>query len=665
MPISKRVQEQITSFNLKLTAEQRRDLESLSDIDQAFKLMEYLPKEMADKLRERSKKDVSTTIDDLKKQYKDVATAVESSIDGITSVIEKRVEDFNKSKEILNDSLSNLLKGSEEQILFSSQRIATSIKEGNFQDIINVIDDMSAKAEGRLKAIKGRIKEIESEEKSIRSTETKKNPLNEEQKAEIKKLTQERATLKAEKNELSRGSNAAEAEALKKARELAEVLAEQNKTYKEQADIINDVAERQKALRDFAGTTTEHFRGMMAALSPGSSGYSGTIFSSLASQMALVNQGVDGFGNKMKSLSGFLANSLTKGLLDARFAISGFFDYLYNQSIGKAFELSKMFAETNKQTGGFGNISQNVVMGGSVGGMGNLATKSGMSGYGIGLQELNKSVAELQTNFRNFNNLSLATQQTLTLTSAKMENLGVATSQSAKLMETFSSAFGKTAEGASKMVEGMARDAIALGINVNKYFQEFEGVMNKISGFATSADQIFKKLSAISQATRLSTDEIAGMSDKFKTIEGASEAVAGLNAALGGTSLRATELIQLDPAEAFLRIKEELDASGKKFEDLNIGFKRYLANAAGFNDVNAAAKGFSSTLSEIRSKMDRAKSSQEDLEKAQKRSAAFQEQYKKLLENVTVLVTPIINALTTVVGWITKLNDATGGWILP
>jgi hypothetical protein len=58
MAISRRVQEQITSFNLILTAEQRRDLESLSDIDQAFKLMEYLPKEMADKLRERSKKEL-------------------------------------------------------------------------------------------------------------------------------------------------------------------------------------------------------------------------------------------------------------------------------------------------------------------------------------------------------------------------------------------------------------------------------------------------------------------------------------------------------------------------------------------------------------------------------------------------------------------------------
>lgn len=654
MAISRRVEEQALRLGLSLTVEQKRELEGLTEDKQSFKLLEYLPSNLARELREQNKKEVRTTIEELKKQYADVASAIDSSLAGVSNVIELRTEKFNVDKEKLNSAFINMIKGSEEQVAYYTQRIATSMKEGNFNDVLNFVDDM----EQQVRTRKVRLEE------EIRETDRKMYaaPTGSPERIELERKL---ASLREESVGFTDEVRDGELQTLNILKSETEELKKQSELRKKEADIVKDLEERQKALRDFAGDTTGHFRQMYAALSPGASNSPGSIFSSMASQMVLVNQGVGGFGEKMKSLGSFLGNSFSKTLLDTKFAISGFFDYVYSQSIGKAFEFSKMFAEVNKQTGGFGNISQNVVMGGSTGGMGNLATKTGMAGYGIGVQELNKSVAELQNNFKNFNNMSLSTQQSLTVMSAKMENLGVATSQSAKLMETFSSAFGKTVEGASKMMESMARDAQGLGIAVNKYFQEFEGVMSKISGFAEKADVIFKKLSAISLATRLSTDEIAGMSEKFKTLEGAAETVSGLNAALGGTSLRATELIQINPADAFLRIKEELDASGKRFEDLNIGFQRYLANAAGFNDVNAAAKGFNSTLEDIRANMNKNKSSQEDLEKAQQRSAAFQDKYKKLLENVTILVTPIIEAFTALVNGINWINDKSGGFLLP
>ena len=461
-------------------------------------------------------------------------------------------------------------------------------------------------------------------------------------------------------------------------------LVQQHKEYGKEIEKTNKLLEQENAnllkieeayreiektnleLNKLAEATTEHMDGMLKSLNPNASGYSNSIFSSLASQMLILNSTGDKMTTQFGKLGGILNTQFASVFLDLKKNITGFFDYVYAQSIGKAVEFSKDFAELNKSTGGFGERAKEVTMQSTFAGMGNLATTEGLARYGMGIKELNKSYGELSNTMIGFNNLSVSAQQSLTVTTAKMENLGVATSTSGKLMQTFTSAFNKTGAGAEEALNKLAKDAIALNISVAQYFQQFESVLQKISGYADSADVIFKKLNAISLSAKMSVDSLLGITEGLKSFEGASKMVAGLNSALGGTSLRAAELIASDPADALLRIKEELDASGVAFSGLNIGMQRFIAESAGFQDVNEAAKFFNSSLSEMREQMDKTAASQEDLKKKQEESAAFQQKYKSLLDNLTILANKLMPIFNFLVDMMIKVSEIpVVGFLLP
>jgi hypothetical protein len=443
-------------------------------------------------------------------------------------------------------------------------------------------------------------------------------------------------------------------------------LQEQEEKLAQARKLYHAIVEENKELNELAKETTDHFGSMLKSINPNASESSRTIFSSIAAQMMILNNTGDKFVDKMSSLGSILGKQFGSVFGDLKKNITGFFDYVYNQSVGKAIEFNVQYAELNKTTGGFGQRGQAAILESTTLGMGNLATTNNLTRFGIGVKDLNKSFADLSNNMRGFNNLNQSTQQSLTVAAAKMENLGVASSQTAKLFETFTSTFNKTGAGAEEMLERLSKDALGLNISVNKYLQDFESILSKISGYATSAEEVFKKMNAIANVTKISINQLAGFGDSFKTLEGATKLVAGLGAALGGTSLRATELVALDPADAIIRIKEELEASGMSFDKLNIGMKRFIAESMGFSDINEAAKLFTGSLSQMRAEMDKSAASQDELKKRQEESVAFQEQYKKLLENLTILVTPIIkviNALSTALMWLSEVPVV--GFLLP
>jgi len=654
MAISRLVRQHIEKLGINLTKEQETELGALPEPLQSDKLITLITRDQAKSLMSSSVEDLrrdrqemdkaNNQLEQALKQQEEIVRIHQDKVkkikesytsilgSGADEVIHKMGDNLDESVNLLNAKLDSVEKKAREKIASSKELIA--------------------KLEAELSSNAGRnLKEIETAER-----------IKERLEKEKESITTNREIL-ASANELKN-----------KHKENAAEIKNENASLLEQEKILTDIGILLKSnnkltseLSSMAEQTEEHFTDFMRAISPEASQYSKTIFSSLAAQMMIINQGTDGFVDRLKTMGQFMTDKISKVFTDAKSGITGFFDYLYSQSIGKAFELSKVFAEANKQSGGFGLTNQRITMtgSGSAFGIGNLATDQRLSQYGIGINELNKSIVELQNSFKGFNNLSLETQQSVAVMSAKMENLGVSSSQSAKMLELFSSAFGKTIEGAKQQIESMAKDALALGQNVSKYFQEFESVVAKISGFAEKTENIFKRLTAISMETKLSTDKLVGMAEKFKTLEGASDAIGKLNAAFGGVSLQAAELIKMNPADIFIRIREEVEAHGNQFSALNIGMKEYVAEALGLGDVNSAAQGLSGSLSNIRANMDKSTASTKELLDAQKRSASFQEQYKKMLENLTIVAMPLLKLLNNFFTGLNALMEMKGGFILP
>jgi hypothetical protein len=180
-----------------------------------------------------------------------------------------------------------------------------------------------------------------------------------------------------------------------------------------------------------------------------------------------------------------------------------------------------------------------------------------------------------------------------------METLGLSADAYGKIVTTMMASVGKTAEGSRQVIEGLAKDAIALGKSVGEYANEFQNAFSKITGYGREATSIFKELNALSMATKgaITSQDLLSISDRFKDFDSAAESVSKLNAVMGGMSINVLDMMKANPAEQIMMIKRASSEAGLEFDKLNIGYKRLLAEYFG-GDVGKAAAFFKADMAE-------------------------------------------------------------------
>jgi hypothetical protein len=168
---------------------------------------------------------------------------------------------------------------------------------------------------------------------------------------------------------------------------------------------------------------------------------------------------------------------------------------------------------------------------------------------------------------------------------AGLKKVGVQTKTSAKLIDVFTKAFGKTPVEAGKSLRSVAGIAKSLGMDINKVFGNFESSMPTLSQFGSEMTEVFADLQARSAATGAEMGKLVGIAMKMDTFEGAAKAAQTLNGVLGDTLISVTDLAHADPDEKFDMIAEAVNNSGVEFESLNRRYKSIIASAAGFDNV--------------------------------------------------------------------------------
>lgn len=372
---------------------------------------------------------------------------------------------------------------------------------------------------------------------------------------------------------------------------------------------------------------------------------------------ALLAMSKDGkFGSSISDLTLSISKNLAESFLNPEKAANRFFNLLNERVVKSTLEFDKLGASVNKATGGFRGGFESVALGvGYTPAIGDLAR------FGVTMDRFAQVYGTLASQVGNFNNMIDSQRKLLVDNAAAMQNLGVSTETYSKLASIYLGSIGKSAFGANQAINQLARDALAVGKSVSDYTRDFENAMSKISGYGREATTIFKELNALSMATKgvVTAQDLLAISDKFKDFDSAADAVSKLNAMLGGTSVNMLDMMRADPAEQIMMIKRAAGEASLDFDKLNIGYKRLLAEYFG-GDINKAAAFFKMNVEDAEQSLRKQAVDQEALAKAQERSAAFQEKLTALVDNLKIVLIPVIEGMNSLLSVASKVMGISG-----
>ena len=415
------------------------------------------------------------------------------------------------------------------------------------------------------------------------------------------------------------------------------VLREELKKLKESLDEVNNNSKIQEAGFNDMGSAFSKYADILGKEQK-------TLFGGLIKGTLDFRKESHSVGDFFKSFGSSLTNA-KDGLLSYDKMIDRAFGFMYQRMISPTFEFAKAIAQVNKETGGFGKEFQSST---TTSFMGMQASNVGALGmYGVSLEKYGKAYGDLANKIGGFNDMSEKQRKILASNAAALETLGISSDTYAKLTIGFMGALQKNTLATRDAIEGLAKDAVALGKNVGQYTREFEQFMPKLIGYGREASTIFKEVSAFAQATKgaLQSSDIMALSEKFQTFEGAAESVSKLNAMLGGVSVNILDVMGKDPAQIAMTVKRAANEANLEFDKLNIGYKRMLSEAFG-GDMQKAAAFYKADLAKAQELMDTNAATEKELEERKRASVSAQEKLNALLDNMKIGLTPILDMMS-------------------
>ena len=289
----------------------------------------------------------------------------------------------------------------------------------------------------------------------------------------------------------------------------------------------------------------------------------------------------------------------------------------------------------------------------------------GIEAFRKSSQELAKTFRGTQEDVRNINTQLFQTSaafrelkaandpatDSLIKTSFLLERrLNIPISETAKITETLSQAFGKNAKEAEGFATSLAVAADNLGLDVRQTFADFQSQANNLAKFGLPDLQgEFLKLSKIQQQTGISIDGMLGALENFSTFEGALTAASKLNAVFGTTidGLELMDTFNIDgPVEGFIKLREQLEASGLQIDQLNFSQMRALTSSIGMSAEQMRKFGnvSSEELRNITAGSMSAEEAMTKLQEAQGEGETLAEQQKKATDALVVAMEAMVKA---------------------
>ena len=228
-----------------------------------------------------------------------------------------------------------------------------------------------------------------------------------------------------------------------------------------------------------------------------------------------------------------------------------------------------------------------------------------------------------------------------------MAKLGVKTGTSAKILNTFTKALKKTPVEAGKSLKSIANVADSLGLNMGTVVDNFSQMSPKLAMFGDDMVDVFADLQAQAQGTGVEMNKLLGVAMKMDTFEGAAKHAQSLDAVLGQSAISITDLVHADPADKIAMIQDAIANAGIDFETADRRMRQVIATAAGFDNVEDAAKVLlnKEDAEASAAAVDTATMSQSEFSKKVTQSLTVAEKMKKGLSSMAGGMKKILNTV--------------------
>jgi len=282
----------------------------------------------------------------------------------------------------------------------------------------------------------------------------------------------------------------------------------------------------------------------------------------------------------------------------------------------------------------------------------------GLSQFGIGFQELNKSAAQLYVTMSDFSNLNKSTQKDLAESAARMELLGVNTATTGKILNDLTKGMRMTAQEASRTNEYIAKVAIGIGVAPSKMAADFAAAMPKLQAYGKQGVEVFAQLQKQAKSLGMEMNTLMGIvGDTFDTFEGGARAAGKLNAILGGDYLNSVEMLNATESERVELLKRSFDMSGKNFDSLDKYEKKAIAASLGISDLNEASKLLGTSTADMTEDMQKQAATQEKLAEVQREAVEVTKKVEQIFNALLIAIRPIVSIIETLINVFTIVND--------
>ena len=288
---------------------------------------------------------------------------------------------------------------------------------------------------------------------------------------------------------------------------------------------------------------------------------------------------------------------------------------------------------------------------------------------GVSMAQTAEAAGALFTGMRQFTEIGPAAQTELIAFTTTMENLGIASGATTEFMNNSTTAMGMNVDQSIAAQSELAATGIALGMAPGEMMEGFNQAFPQLAAHGAGAIEVFQGIAAAAKATGASMNTLLGVfGQAMDTFEGTAEVAGRVNAVLGDDLLNSVDLLNASEDERIRMMIEAIELSGRSFESMGRFERRALANAAGISDMAEANRIFGTSLSVFDEQQRKARESGMSQEQLAERAAAatdVMQKFNAIIENLAILVGPIIEGLHSVVNGILEMQKSMGAAFIP
>jgi len=293
--------------------------------------------------------------------------------------------------------------------------------------------------------------------------------------------------------------------------------------------------------------------------------------------------------------------------------------------------------------------------------------RGGLS-VGVYHEEAGKAFVDLRSGLSAFTKESVASQNALITQAAQFERLGVAGSDTADLMNTFSRTMNLSSQQAMDLTKNIGLMGTELGISADKMIKDFQESQKTLAVYGKSGVKAFTNLAAAAKAAGVEMNSLLGIAGKFDTFEDAADSVGQLNAILGA-NLSATEMLMMTEDQRVESVIQQIQISGESFAQMDRFKQKAVANAVGITDMAEANKVFGMSMSQYRdysSQMSNSETTQDKWNETINATITLQEKMMaivmKMAPKVEGMLDKIHSSLDTIMMGMDALTSAFANW---